>query len=457
MAEPASGYIPYHDFIELYRDLTLIHEGFFSKVSKGNGKIVKVQYFGPNLAYSDVILRELTIYSRFEHPHLHKLLHWTLCYADKNFYSGVTQKKETNHVSCYMAFEEGASLSKFANSTGYLTPPNSKRYAKEIITGLRFLHKQGYLHGDMKADNILIHDEHAKLIDFGWAVRFNSQTNQTIQKCFYHDPDRPQSFINSGFESRRLNMLFTFFSDSGLDQTLINTLSITDDLSILDSETDTVEGVDKLDNVIDWKIFDTETRAKNFVWLANSCWMYSLPFYEYVLAVHIIYRLHNYFKTSIARYNRLIFSCSLFLASSHLTEKNVFDICEHKYSLNEIRVTIGEIMKQLNGIIITETCYDGLVDLNDAHLLLLETFSTYTYPRKKTEIEFDPEETENLFIYGVPFEKLIQLDADDRRHLKLPEFTRNMFQSHVSFRNEIDISSVKERLKITSPKRWSLC
>jgi len=47
--------------------------------------------------------------------------------------------------------------------------PELKRYkAKEIVSGLQYLHEQGVLHGDLKADNVIVSDQQqAQLTDFG--------------------------------------------------------------------------------------------------------------------------------------------------------------------------------------------------------------------------------------------------------------------------------------------------
>jgi len=46
------------------------------------------------------------------------------------------------------------------------------KYFYEIIAGLRYLHKRGILHRDIKPQNILIHNKTVKISDFGFAKAF---------------------------------------------------------------------------------------------------------------------------------------------------------------------------------------------------------------------------------------------------------------------------------------------
>ncbi|KAK0518802.1 hypothetical protein OC842_007673, partial [Tilletia horrida] len=56
------------------------------------------------------------------------------------------------------------------NSAVALPPPLIKKYAWQILTGLEAVHRAGYLHGDLKHANILVHDNHLiQITDFGMA------------------------------------------------------------------------------------------------------------------------------------------------------------------------------------------------------------------------------------------------------------------------------------------------
>jgi len=55
---------------------------------------------------------------------------------------------------------------------GYIgnNPGLKRAKAKEIVRGLRYLHEQGIIHGDLKADNVIVSDQGvAQITDFGIA------------------------------------------------------------------------------------------------------------------------------------------------------------------------------------------------------------------------------------------------------------------------------------------------
>ncbi|QLH34948.1 MAG: protein kinase [Parachlamydiaceae bacterium] len=45
------------------------------------------------------------------------------------------------------------------------------QFGHDVAKGLAFLHKNGFVHGDVKPQNALLHDNRAVLIDFGTLVK----------------------------------------------------------------------------------------------------------------------------------------------------------------------------------------------------------------------------------------------------------------------------------------------
>ncbi|XP_020576036.1 mitogen-activated protein kinase kinase kinase 3-like [Phalaenopsis equestris] len=62
--------------------------------------------------------------------------------------------------------------------SGALPEPTIRRYVRSILFGLRHIHNMGYVHCDIKPDNILIVDGEAKIADFGLAMRVGKESSK---------------------------------------------------------------------------------------------------------------------------------------------------------------------------------------------------------------------------------------------------------------------------------------
>ena len=64
-----------------------------------------------------------------------------------------------------------------------LSENNSRKYFREMIRGLDYLHYYKIVHGDIKPENILINaNGTVKLSDFGCSKVFNTD-NEFLEKC----------------------------------------------------------------------------------------------------------------------------------------------------------------------------------------------------------------------------------------------------------------------------------
>ncbi len=81
----------------------------------------------------------------------------------------------------YIAMEvvEGRSLKEVILTQGRLPAKQAAEYARQILSGLRFAHRNGIIHRDIKPHNILIsHDDNLKVTDFGIARAGASQMTE---------------------------------------------------------------------------------------------------------------------------------------------------------------------------------------------------------------------------------------------------------------------------------------
>ncbi|MGK2960580.1 MAG: protein kinase domain-containing protein [Gemmatimonadaceae bacterium] len=99
-------------------------------------------------------LREIGIAARLSHPHIVPLI-------DSGQFDGLLY-----YVSPYVS---GGSLRDRLNRGSQLPLDEALRIATEIGTGLDYAHRNGFVHRDVKPENILFADDHALLADFGIA------------------------------------------------------------------------------------------------------------------------------------------------------------------------------------------------------------------------------------------------------------------------------------------------
>jgi len=66
-------------------------------------------------------------------------------------------------------------------------------FARQILKGVVAIHKAGYMHRDIKPDNIFVNVETSKLVvgDFGWATKIVPDRNNTLEVCciYYRPPE----------------------------------------------------------------------------------------------------------------------------------------------------------------------------------------------------------------------------------------------------------------------------
>jgi len=76
-----------------------------------------------------------------------------------------------NHVCIIMEFCEGGTLEKIVkNNGGKLNEKAAVGYLAEIVEGLYVMHSRGFMHRDLKLENIFIKDGKCKIGDFGFAT-----------------------------------------------------------------------------------------------------------------------------------------------------------------------------------------------------------------------------------------------------------------------------------------------
>eukprot|EP01084_Bolivina_argentea_P057238 104612_1 len=83
---------------------------------------------------------------------------------------------DTKYIHLVEEYCNGGDLMKILMEYEILSEDATKFYIAEIAEGIGYLHEHGYVHRDIKPDNILIHKTgHIKLCDFGSSALYKPQ------------------------------------------------------------------------------------------------------------------------------------------------------------------------------------------------------------------------------------------------------------------------------------------
>jgi serine/threonine-protein kinase len=124
---------------------------------KKHGRKVAIKVLRPELAASvgaERFLREIGIAARLSHPHIVPLI----------------DSGDSDGLLYYVSpFVPGGSLRDRLRTDSRLSLRDALRIASEVGAGLDYAHRAGFVHRDVKPENILFADGHALLADFGVA------------------------------------------------------------------------------------------------------------------------------------------------------------------------------------------------------------------------------------------------------------------------------------------------
>ena len=84
--------------------------------------------------------------------------------------------QDIKNLYLVMDFMPGGDLVTLIDKNGTFSEKCTKFYTAEVILALDALHSMGFLHRDIKPDNMLLdHQGHIKLTDFGVSARMDDQ------------------------------------------------------------------------------------------------------------------------------------------------------------------------------------------------------------------------------------------------------------------------------------------
>jgi len=136
--------------------------------------------------------REKKIHPQLDHPNIIKLIeiienedniYFVMEKCKMNLYELIKSLKPK--LSEFTSFDEWIKATK----SKHLELSTVKKYFKEIVEGVKYLHDKNIAHRDLKPENIVLCDDKVKIIDFGFAVYDTEKETKIIGTLDYLAPE----------------------------------------------------------------------------------------------------------------------------------------------------------------------------------------------------------------------------------------------------------------------------
>jgi [calcium/calmodulin-dependent protein kinase] kinase len=112
------------------------------------------------------VLREVMIMKILEHPNIVNLIE-------------VIDDPETDHFYMVLEYVDGKWVYDGSGPPGALGEKTARKYLRDIVTGLMYLHAHDVIHGDIKPDNLLVTSSGTvKIGDFSVSQVFKDDDDQ---------------------------------------------------------------------------------------------------------------------------------------------------------------------------------------------------------------------------------------------------------------------------------------
>ncbi|KAL6201835.1 hypothetical protein ACLB2K_025547 [Fragaria x ananassa] len=137
-----------------WRKGDLIGSGAFGRVymamNTESGELIAVKE-----AHTKVLQEEVTLLETLSHPKIVRCL-------------GIEREEEDETLTMLLEYVPGGSIQSLLEKFGPFSLPVIKRFTKQLLLALEYLHIKGIIHGDIKGANILVGSKgRIKLADFG--------------------------------------------------------------------------------------------------------------------------------------------------------------------------------------------------------------------------------------------------------------------------------------------------
>ena len=164
--------------LNFYKYGRLIGQGAFGKVNLGlnilTGRVVAIKSFNKSNINSNSenmkkILYETNLMKKLNHPNITRILE---LFEDKEY------------ILIIMEYINGGNLFSFLKKRRKVSEKTAKFLFKQVILGIKYMHKQNIVHRDIKLENILIDlNNNIKICDFGIGRVLSSPDQLLYDQC----------------------------------------------------------------------------------------------------------------------------------------------------------------------------------------------------------------------------------------------------------------------------------
>lgn len=155
-----------------FKTVDVIGRGAFGEVRLVQKRDTKEYFAMKKLRKSEMLRKEQASHVKAERDILVEADHAFIC---KLYYSFQDEK----YLYLVMEYLPGGDLMSLLMRRDILTEEETRFYAAEMIVAIDFIHRLGYIHRDIKPDNLLFDSRgHLKVSDFGLCKAFRVEENE---------------------------------------------------------------------------------------------------------------------------------------------------------------------------------------------------------------------------------------------------------------------------------------